>query len=155
MLKTKVAILLEDLSASQLSYNVIREINEYVSDNTDDFVIFFQNYTASVIQPLCGIMNMNEIWSFDGIAISTSVATTKSLIKAFSPSKKYFYVWDLEWQRRHGKDFEYNLHAFIDENINLISRSEDHTKAIKNYCNKDVLGTVKNFNLNSIMEIIK
>ena len=155
MQKTKVAVLLEDLSASQLSYHVINEINNYIVDNNDDFVVFFQNYTASVIQPRCGIMNMNELWSFDGVAISTSIATTKSLIKAFAPTKKYFYVWDLEWQRRHGKDFEYNLHSFIDENIKLISRGKDHTKAIKNYCNKDVVGTVKNFNLNTIMEIIK
>ena len=45
---------------------------------------------------------------------------------------------------------------FLKEDIDLIARSEDHAKAIKNYCNRDVVGIFDfNSGLESLMGIIK
>jgi hypothetical protein len=44
----------------------------------------------------------------------------------------------------------------LKEDIDLIARSEDHAKAIKNYCNRDVVGVFDfNSGLESLMGIIK
>ena len=150
----QVGIVLEELSASQLSYFAIKNINEYIEDNCNDFVVFFENMTGSVIQPQFATMAINEIWSFNGPVIATSVSTAMSLSKSHSVTKKYFYVWDLEWSRRHGKDYDYISTAYTNPEIELIARSKDHAVAIENYCNRKVSGIVPNFNITKLMDTI-
>ena len=150
----KVGVVVDDLSASQLSYHIIKNINKQVEESDTDFVAFFKNSTASMLPMHFSSMCINEIWSFDGVAIATSVSTVLSISKTFSPKQKYFYVWDLEWCRTKGREFEYIIQAFNKDDIKLIARSEDYAKAIKNYCNKDVVGVVDNFNIKQLMEII-
>ena len=81
-------------------------------------------------------------------------STALSMEKCFAPKNKLFYIWDLEWTRQHGKDFEFIVQAFTDPNIKLIARSEEHAKAIKNYCNRDVENIVNDFNLDKLVRII-
>jgi len=150
----KVGVVVDDLSASQLSYHVIKNINDHLEESDVDFVAFFQNSTSNMLPMHFSSMCINEIWSFDGVAIATSVSTVLSISKTFSPKQKYFYVWDLEWCRTKGREFEYIIQAFNKDDIKLIARSEDYAKAIKNYCNKDVVGIVNNFNIKQLMEVI-
>ena len=152
MHENKIGIIIDDLSASQLSYYVIKNINEYLGSADCDFVIFFENSSTSILQPEVGTMNINEIWGFDGILISTSVSTTLSMINTFAKAK-YFYVWDLEWTRRHGKDFSYLIQAYNNKDVKLIARSKEHALAIENYANRTVDHIVNNFNLKKIVRI--
>ena len=149
----KTGIVVGDLGPSQLSYYVIRNCNKALeSNNKDDFIAFVENLSAFAMQPNFGLMSIDEIWSFDnGLLVATSVSTALQVKKATNNSKKYFYVWDLEWTRNHGHDFLYNIEAFKD--INLIARSEEHALAIKNYCNRDVAGIVEDFNLEELYKV--
>jgi hypothetical protein len=153
MHENKIGIILEDLSASQLSYYVIKNINEYVGSDNYDFVIFFENSATSILQPDVSIMSISEIWGFDGTLISTSISTTLSMINTFAKSK-YFYVWDLEWVRGHGKDFHYLIQAYNNKDVELIARSKEHALAVENYCNRKVDHVINNFDLKKIMRTI-
>jgi len=150
----QVGVLLEDFSASQLTFYAIKNMNSYLENSDVDFVGFFENSTTSMIPPRFSTMSASEIWSFGGVAVATSVTTSLSLQKACLPIKKYFYVWDLEWSRRGGAEYEYTIQAYRDPNIKLIARSSSHAKAIKNYCNRDVCGVVDNFNIDQLIGII-
>ena len=151
----KLGIILNDMSANQLAYYVISNINkELKKGGKDDYVLFFENASSVVLPPVCACMNSSEIWNFDGVLISTTVSNTMASIKAVTPKKKYFYVWDLEWSRRNGNDFESLIGAYTHPEISLISRGHDHKKAIENYCNTKVKGTVSNFNIKELMGII-
>ena len=150
----QIGFLIEATSASQLSFNLIKNINNYIEDNGGDFVVFFEVSTSNILTPNFALMSVNEIWSFEGSLIATNVSTAISMRKCFAPKNKLFYVWDLEWTRQHGKDFEFIVQAFTDPNIKLIARSEEHAKAIKNYCNRDVENIVNDFNLEKIVRII-
>ncbi len=155
MQKSKqIGVLLEDLSASQLTFYVIKNINDYLEKSDIDFVAFFQNSTASMITPRFSTMSVSETWSFSGTVIATSVSTALSIQKTCIPAKKYFYVWDLDWHRRGGQDFEYTIQAYNNPELNLIARSSSHAKAIKNYCNRDVCGIVDNFNIDQLIGVI-
>jgi len=152
----KIGILVTDLVPSQMSYFLTKNINEVCSENiSNDFVVFFENLSGKVIEPAFAMMNMTEVWSFEGCLITTNISTTLTAIKSMSPSEKYFYVWDLEWLRDHGKNFEHNITAFVNEEINLVARSESHAEAIKNYCNRDVVGIVEDFNINQFIGVIE
>lgn len=149
----QIGFLVEDTLASQLSFNLIKNINDYSKDGSDDFIVFFENATSNVITPNFALMSINEIWNFDGSLFATSVATALSMQKSFAPKRKFFYVWDLEWTRPHGKDFEFVMRAFSDKNIKLIARSDEHAKAIENYCNRDVSDIVSDFNIKKLARI--
>ena len=150
----QIGFLVDELSASQLSFNLIKNINDYSENSHDDFVVFFENSTSSILNPNFSLMSLNEMWSFGGCLIATSISTANSLMKCFAPKMKFFYVWDLEWTRRHGRDFEFSIQAFSDPSIELIARSKDHAKAIENYCNRKVKTIVRDFNIEKLVRII-
>tara|TARA_R100000808_G_scaffold63_1_gene514 strand:- start:10330 stop:10791 length:462 start_codon:yes stop_codon:yes gene_type:complete len=149
----KTGILVGDLGPSQLSYYIIKNCNKTLENNNkDDFIVFVENLSKFAMKPNFGLMSIDEVWSFyDGLLVATSISTSLQVKKATNNSKKCFYVWDLEWTRPHGRDFLYNIEAFKD--IDLIARSKEHAKAIKNYCNRDVVGIVEDFNLEQLYKV--
>ncbi len=150
----KIGVMLGDLGASQLSYNIVTNLNEECAKSKSDFVAFIENITNHIIPPNFAVMGINEIWSFDGTLIATSASTALHLSKSANPANKFFYVWDLEWMRPHGKDFQYMVTAFNNPQVKLIARSSEHALAIKNYCNRDVSGVVEDFNIQQLYEVI-
>lgn len=152
----KIGVIINNLSASQLSFSVIQNIKDIQKEYPeDDYVIFFENISAHVLTATCAVMNTTDIPSFDGVLIATNVETCLTAISSVSPSRKFFYVWDLEWIRQEGKNFQHNIKAYTNKTIKLISRSESHSKAIKNYSNVDPVGVVEDFNLKKMREIIQ
>ena len=101
----QIGVLLEDFSASQLTFYAIKNMNNHLDNSDFDFVGFFENSTPSMIPPKFSTMSVSEIWGFGGVAIATSVTTALSLQKTCLPIKKYFYVWDLEWSRQGGIEY--------------------------------------------------
>ena len=150
----QIGIIVDELSASQLAYYIISNINKALKNSPDDFVVFFENATSNTITPEFSTMAINEIWNFEGVLISTSVSSTLSMLKAFSPERKIFYVWDLEWLRNHGKNFEDTVKAFVNEDVTIVARSKEHVLAIENYCNRKVRYTMENFNIKELMRVI-
>jgi len=152
----QVGFLVNDLTASQLSFYLIKNLNDYKEKEDLEAVLFFENSSSSAIKPAFPLMAINEIWNFDGVLISTDVETTLCLKKCFAPAKKIFYVWDLEWMRNKAgltKEFESIIQAFNDESIELIARSKDHAKAIENISNRKIKHIVENFNIEKLMRI--
>tara|TARA_R110002110_G_scaffold37253_5_gene123255 strand:- start:15224 stop:15697 length:474 start_codon:yes stop_codon:yes gene_type:complete len=149
----QIGFLVEDMMASQLSFNLIKNINSYAKNRDDDIVVFFENATSSILVPNFSLMSINEIWNFSGSLFATNVFTALSMQKAFAPKNKLFYVWDLEWTRAHGKDFEFIIRAFSDKSTTLIARSDEHARAIENYCNRSVNNIVSDFNIEQLVRI--
>ena len=150
----QIGFMLNDTTASQLSFSLIKGINDYIDNGgKEDFTLFFENSSANIIEPNFATMSMSEIWNFSGDLFSTSVSTSLSLDKCFAPKAKYFYVWDLEWIRNNGQGYEKTIQAFMPKNIKLVARSEDHAKAIKNYSNRQVDHIVENINIKNIVRI--
>ena len=89
----------------------------------------------------------------NGISLVEKAALYKDSLDR-KVEEKYFYIWDLDWHRQNGRDFEYTIQAYNNPQLNLIARSSSHAKAIKNYCNRDVCGVVDNFNIDQLMGVI-
>ena len=150
----KIGFVVKDLSPSQLSYNIITKLNAELEQScTDDYCVFIQEPSGKMKPNNFSIINSTEMWTFDGILIATDIPTAKQISKTVGPSKKYFYVWDLYWSRPEWRDYESSILAFIDPTVKLLARSEDHAKAISNYCNRDVCGIVDDFNIQQIRKL--
>lgn len=126
----KFGFLINKIDNSPLSKNLINCINILSLQPYIDIIIFRVEQTPMKIWPNCSIMNVSEVWGYDGICISTDIKTTEILIEAACPKEKYFYIWNLEWL--YDSDVIYNKYNKIYNNkdIKLITRSDSHNKAI-------------------------
>lgn len=150
----KCGILLENLTPSQTSFFFVNCANQMMASSQNIcFTFFLDDILPAVIQPLCAIMNSNEISQFnDGAIITTTIGHTLQAIKQIHNSKIKFYVLDLEWLRKPSNYF-YNILAFRDDRVEVIARSHDHAKIIANYANIPLPKVVENNNLMEILNV--
>ena len=158
----KVGFLVENLGASQAGYYLCKGINDFVGANPSrDIICYYEFFEPECLYVNCASLHIAEAWMQDGIMIATSQSTAEKLIGFPSTSKKYFYVWDLEWLRREGvrqqlQNTGYSPYSpYLNPRLELICRSKYHADIIENNFNRKVEHIVDDFNINQIMEIVK
>ena len=148
-------VLLNNLGSSQLSFFVIKQINELPESRPEiDGIVFYENLSSSCLPTNFSIMNISECWFDSGPTIATSFSTAEKL-KNFYNKKKAFYVWDLEWIR-NDKNISYEEYrsVYCDDSFKIIARSEHHKKAIENAFNIKVDVVIPDFNIIKILEAV-
>lgn len=146
----QVGIIVPYLAPAQLSFLAVGQCNRAVR-NGHEPIIFFENVSPMNVPTDFSMMNISEIWSFEGVMVATTLSSANLLRKAPNPSFKIFYVWDLEWLRGQ-MDFEKNVEIYRDENIKLVARSRSHAEAIEKYCNRKVDFVTSNLDVERMME---
>ena len=149
----KIAAILDTLAASQNSFYMIKEFNKLQENNMYSPVCFYNNLSATPIKTKFACMNISYYSHFDGVTVSTSIDTANAALKTKNRSKKFLYIWDVEWLRQP-MDFNYVNSVLSDPDMAIISRSNSHSQLIKNYCNKDVAGVVQDWNMQELENIL-
>lgn len=150
----KIGILMPNLGISQLSYYIIRNINEYLRQNyKTNFTLFYEDMQPPIANPLCAVMQMAESWCFDSTLIATSHSTAVKMMNLPGPTKKLYYVYDLEWIRPgQGVLYDSFKRPFHHPNVQLLARNADHTAIIENCFNRQVAGQVDDFKIEDILK---
>ena len=150
----KAGILVNKIDGSQLGFSITNCIN-HISENmvNVDIVVFTQEPSAPPLTPLFAVMPETEVWGFDAPVISTSLETASTLINATGPSKKYFYVWDLEWMRLDRYMHKELSKIYNNKKIELIARSKRH-QLITGQCWRYPSHIMNDFNHKDLMRII-
>ena len=149
-----IGIVVPHLGASQIAFYAIQEINKLIASGYErDTILFFEQLVPQILQPQCATMCINELMSFKGTLITTTLDNTTMAValNTRKDNQIIFYVWDLEWMRPGKNIYLYNYNAFHKAD-KLIARSQNHAKAIENYCNRPVNKVLETFD---IKEIIK
>jgi hypothetical protein len=66
----------------------------------------------------------------------------------------YFYVWDLDWLE-NPVYFSAAMKIMRDDQVKILARSKSHAKCINNFCNKDVIGIIDNWNVEQILGVLE
>ena len=151
----KAGILVDRIDSSQLGFNITNSINKISQEMINvDIIVFTTNPSVPCVTPLFSIMPETEVWGFNEPVISTSMSTASTLIEAVGPTRKYLYVWDLEWRRL--QDFTHRdlSKIYNNKNIELISRSKRHAE-ITGKCWKYPSHIMKDFNHADLIRILK
>lgn len=147
-----VGIILDNLGPNQKAFSAIKQINNDIESGTDvNYTIFYRNMSQPCLHPDCSVMNINEIWHFNGVLIATDIEGALLLSKVVNESIKIFYVYDLEWIRPGKNNFFHNIKAFRDEKIQLVVRSNDYFYPVENYSNRQIDGVIPHFNIKAII----
>jgi hypothetical protein len=149
----KAGILIESLGMSQKAYEIIREINKLEKlDEYWDMTVFYLEFDRLITPPEFGLMNMVEAYGFNAPVISTSIETTKISLKSIRPTKRFFYVFDMEWTS-NTYDVDYLLDVYMNPEVELIARSDDHAKVIEQSW-KAPIDVIENFNYEKLTKLI-
>ena len=108
---------------------------------------------ATVLPPFFSCMNISFFSNFKGDAIATSIETANLLLKTNNSCNRYLYLWDMEWLR-NPLAFETMSEIMNDERIKLIARSDSHKDLIENFCNREVIGIVDDWNVDQLQELL-
>ena len=150
----KAGILLKKIDNSQLGYYVTKAVNKIAENviNTD-IIVFAREHVVPPIMPLFSTMPEADIWGYDAPVIATDLETAMVLIDSCGPTKKYFYVWDLEWLRLGQFNHKQLSDIYNNEDIELIARTNRHYMIIKE-CWKEPSFVMPDFNPKTLMEVI-
>lgn len=149
----KVNILVPDLGASQLGFSIIKNINNWYrnasnnpSNNNIDFLVFYENMHRYCVPPEFAIFNIAEAWGQSGTTIATTYNTGRQLANMPGSTKKILYLWDLEW-KRHNLSYDVLTSVYLNTDLDIVCRSEEHATLFKNCFNRSPIGIVDDFNL--------
>jgi hypothetical protein len=154
----QINFMVNNLGNSQLSYMLIRNINnEYINNNHDiDYIVFYDVLAARLmIKPMFSCMSSCENYGQSGYTVATSSDQAMRLLKTAGCQRRILYLWDLDWirgQQRHS----YPLFSQIyhDPSLEIICRSESHAKLLENSFNVKPIGIVEDFNLKQLKEVL-
>ena len=150
----KTMIVVDNLRFSESNYELIKEVNDVIDNSIHDVSVAVMNFSEKVINTKFAVMNPTEIDSFDdGVLIALDIQSTKDILSSKTNSKKVLYLWDIEW---FYKKIQYKeLFSILqNEELTVITRSESHSKILKNIVGKKTQ-TFEKFNLESIWNLLK
>ena len=150
----RAGIVVDSLGISQLSAQLTKQLNQIESlEEYWDIILFYHTYDRIIIPPKFAMMQEEELWGFDAPVIATSLETADRLLKCPRPTKKFFYVWDLEWCF-YTHDIDYTSQVYCNPDIQLIARSQSHFETIKT-CWREPVAVIEDFNYEEITSLIK
>jgi hypothetical protein len=149
----RAGIIVDSLGISQLALQLITELNKINRLNYYmDVIVFYHKYDVLLKSPHFAMLQEQEMWGYDAPVIATTLATANRLLHSVKPTKKFFYVWDLEWTY---KTYETAALAdiYCNPNIELIARSESHYN-ILSQCWKKPAYILEDFNYEQFASIV-
>ena len=148
-----LAAVVSDLGPSQKCFYLIKEFNKAATSKDVSISVFYNRPAIPVVTPHFSCKNISFLSGYHGVAIATTLPEAQTLLRACNDSKKYLYLWDLEWL--YGIiNFEAACDVLLDNRLTLIARSESHATIINNFCNKKVSGVVRDWNIGELHKII-
>jgi hypothetical protein len=148
----KLAAIVNGLGPSQKCFYLIKEFNKAATSKDMSISAFYEKPMLPVIKPHFSCRNISFLSGYDGIAIATSLLAADTLLKSHNSSKKYLYLWDIEWLTTP-VNFAVACNILLDDRLNLIARSESHATVINHFCNKQLSGIVDNWNINELLKV--
>tara|TARA_Y100000296_G_scaffold73233_1_gene90503 strand:- start:413 stop:874 length:462 start_codon:yes stop_codon:yes gene_type:complete len=149
----KLATIVNAIDQTQMAFYMTKELNKTLDDIKYAPICFYNVLSHPPITPLFACMNISYYSRFDGATIATNIETANMMLKTKNNSRKFLYLWDLEWLRRP-LDFDDIISVLCHPDINIIARSDSHKNMITNYCNREVAGIVDNWSIGQLEKII-
>lgn len=149
-----IAAVLEDLGPSQKSFYFIKNFNELARDTNFSCSAFVCNIGVPVTKALFSCSSVSFFSDYLGTAIATTLTEADMLLKSNNNSKKYLYLWDMEWLVRP-MNYSQVCNILLDERLKIIARSKSHAQIIENFCNKKPIGIVEDWNKEQLLTLLE
>jgi len=146
-----IGIIVDEVFGSSQHYFMFKTLNELSA--TDDCYLFTNKVNSLPMNNKFAIMQQLEALHHPGILISTSLFSTQILANSLTASKKYFYIWQLDWMNMNGLLNKQLDRVLYNDEIELISRSNSHANVLSQICKKPC-GVVYNWDKERLKTVI-
>jgi hypothetical protein len=150
----KTMICLENISYSQFNHEAIECVNTLSKTSNEELCFATLDQTMPFMDINTAVFSPMEIDSFNnGVIISHTIKSAELILRCTNNSKKILYIYDLDWMFQ--PMFFDTIHSVLsDPNLNLVVRSDDHIKPLKNIHRREPIAIMKNFNLENIWNLL-
>lgn len=149
----QIASLVDNLSASQSSFYMVKNFNKLVKDTQHDAGCFFANLSYAPVPTFFTVQNLYYLQYFHGVVIADSLEMANVALKTKNNSQKYLYLWDLEWIRSP-TSYENIVEILHNPKLKIIARSESHANLITNFCNRVPCAIIDDWNIEQIKGMV-
>lgn len=141
-------VMVDKLGKDQTSYTVTKELNRVEKWCP---ILFFFDYDEPMWTPNFARMQMEHSFYFGHPVVATSLETAQLLIQCLGPTKKFYYMFNLDWLYYYDAEKKYRG-IYQNPALNLIVRNEDHARLVeKCWLRKPFI--VEDFNYERIVEL--
>jgi hypothetical protein len=143
-------VVVENMQFCEQNYDVIKHINETVTNSLEEISIAYIDLSSKVIPTNCATFNPSEISAFsNGLLIGTSLKCLEMINKSCGNSRSVLYLWELSFMT---KPYHYLQTYDILNSTKVIVRSQEHADILRNMfdVNADV---IPQFNLEGIWNL--
>lgn len=149
----RIGISVDSLGISHLAMVLIEQLNKINQiDKYVDPIVFYHRYDRLLKTPFFAMLQEQAMWGYDAPVIATNLKTAQTLLFCPKPTKKFFYLWDLEWTYTI-YDVDKIAKIYCHEDLHLIARSKTHFQIIEQ-CWKKPCAILEDFNNEQIIDII-
>lgn len=151
-----MGLVVSHVGHNQLASYLLYGGNEFYRNANvgDDLIVFYQNLAKPQTLPVFPLMNISELYSYDGVGVATSLETATKLLHAPGPSSRYFYLWDLEWLHGEPQPFDTLLSIYSNPRLQFIARNSQHAAEFTRCWNRPVKAVIANCDLKALMEVV-
>jgi hypothetical protein len=144
----RLGILVGNLGHSQQTFELGKSVNQFVDSNKDvDLCIFCQNILPTIYPINTSIMNLYDIWGYNGVTLASNLEGAKILSKIHGKQRKIFYVYNFEWTHNPHLYYDYMMVA---KDLEIITRTPAHDSMFNNCFNRKSLFTLQEFDLGEL-----
>lgn len=129
----KIGFFVRSWESSQLAYELIKQGNRLVNQG-HSVIGFHECISAPCLNVGFPLLDVVDGFLFNGTVVATNLSTAAKLANYPGPTRKIFYVYNLEWL---GKNWPTEVwDVYRDQRLELFTRSEDYSKLISNNFNR-------------------
>jgi len=146
-----LGIVVDNVINTPSQYLMFTALNEI--SKTHNCYVFAGKVIQLPQKPRFAIMQQVEAFGHRGVLIGTSILSSQIVEKALMASRKYYYLWSLEWMGLDGFDESQLDNIYCSDEMQLIARSSTHYNKISQYF-KPPSHIIYNWNTSSLLEIL-
>jgi hypothetical protein len=149
----KFGVMVNSVDMSQKCFYLVKHLNDLVdADYMFSPIVFYKEYAQGIdVNRFCTLLEQ-QVWGYSGVVIATSIETAETLIQCPCPTKKFFYVWNMEWLY---DQYSYSklAHVYLNDELELIARNNEHASVIEK-CWKKPKYIMDNFDTNILKQVV-
>jgi hypothetical protein len=153
----KLGFIVPDLGLSHRSYALTNAINKFYEGGNNsniDVAVFCENRVEPRVEPYFATFNVTDAYAYAGPMVATSLSTAKKILSFPQLTHRIFYIWSLEWFNSTEFHFRDISSIYQNNELEIITRSEEHKYIFEKVWNKEVSHVVEDFNLETLIKII-
>jgi len=136
---------------SQFMYSVFEQTKYFIGD-----VLFFCERKGNSLlnYNICSFPIEDSFYFTQSPLIATSINTAKSILNNHSNTKKYLYLYDLEWYQKISKfNYDHFEQIYRNKDLEIIAENEDFAKIFTRCWNRKPCAVIPKTNLNEIYRL--